>query len=316
MKISYRKYNKNDYNGVIDFFRNLYRESSIVPFWLLQRWEYSEFFVSLLHKHRGSTIDWKDTIYLWETATEGIVAVLCSESPDENIYIHIKSNYRFLEDEIINIAENKVVSELLNKPNIRIWCQEGDKYRESLLQQKGYIKGLDVEYLNWRNLEEDLPEFKLPEGYTIHDMVNEEGLNLQQKIIQITAAFNSDPYPNEIYRNLQRGQSYRKKFDLYTTESDGNVCSFCIIWFDEELNIGYFEPVGTAENHRLKGLGRGTLNVGLKLLKEAGATMAFVGASGDERMSFYKASGFNNRIAFHPWAKTLGSKDDSKDSLF
>ena len=298
-----RKYNVNDYDRGFNFFRELYRESYNVPHWLPIRWEYAEYLVSLLMKDRGSTIDWKETIYVWETDAGKVVAILCSENPDENIYIHAEREFRYLEDEMVDVAEKQIITSTLNKSKIIIWCQSGDSYRESLLKKRGYQKQEIVAYMNWRDLNEPVPEVKMPEGYTLHNMVNEEGLDLQRKIDRMASAFDSKTYPVEVYRNMQRGPSYRKEFDLYTTDSDGNVTSFCIIWYDEELNICDFEPVGTDAAHRRKGLGKATLNAGLRILKQAGVSRAYVGTAGDNRMSFYNASGFTNRVAFHPWMK-------------
>jgi len=300
-----RKYNKNDYKRALDFFRDLYRLSDDLPFWLPSRWEYAEYLVSPLHKYRGSSIDWKETIYLWEADFNEIVALLCSESPDENIFIHTKPEFRFLEEEIVDVAEEQIILGTLRKSKINIWCRHGDSYRESMLQKRDYKKLNAVEYLNWRELDKQLPETEMSDGYTLHDMVSEEGLDLKQKITRMTGAFNSGPYPVDIYRNMQSASSYRKEFDLYTTDTDGNVSSFCIIWYDEELNIGYFEPVGTDSDHRRKGLGKAVLNAGLKRLKQAGVSRACVGSAGDDRKSFYNVSGFTDSLAFHPWTKEL-----------
>ncbi|OGO30579.1 MAG: hypothetical protein A2Z29_11425 [Chloroflexi bacterium RBG_16_56_11] len=306
MDVKFRKYNENDYNRAFNFFRDLYRASDNVPFWLPSRWEYADYLVSPLFKDRGSLIDWKETIYLWETDNGTIVAILCSENPDENIFIHTKPEFRYLEEEMITVAEERIISGNLNQTRISIWCQSGDPYRELILQKRGYKKQIVADYLNWRDLDEPLREIKMPEGYTLQNMVSEEGLDLRHKISRMTGAFGSPkPYPVEIYRNMQSGPSYRREFDLYTKDSGGNVTSFCIIWYDEELNIGYFEPVGTDASHRHKGLGRATLNAGLRCLKQAGVSRAYVGSFGDERMSFYRTSGFTSRLAFHPWTKEL-----------
>jgi hypothetical protein len=306
MIVACSRYNSNDYDRVFNFFRNLYRNSNNVPFWLPARWEYAEYFVSPLHKYRGTSIDWKETVYLWETDSGVITAVLCSEHPDDNIFINTLPEFKYLEEEMVSVAEEKIISKTLQKTRINIWCQNGDTYRESILRKRGYEKQNEVEYLNWRDLDKPLTEVKMPDGYTLHNMVNEEGIDLKHKIMQMTGAFNSETYPVEIYRNMQSSPSYRKKFDLYTTDNLGNVISFCIIWYDLELNIGYFEPVGTNAAQRRKGLGRATLNAGLNCLKQDGVSKAYVGSYGDDRMSFYNASGFTNRIAFHPWSKELG----------
>ena len=305
MSVAYRKYNVNDYDRGFNFFRELYRVSDNVPSWLPVRWEYAEYLVSPLMKDRGSPIDWKETIYLWETDTGEIAAILCSENPDENIYIHTKPEFRYLEEEMVSVAEEEIISGTLNKSKALIECQNGDTYRESILQKRGYQKQTAVGYLNWRDLDKQLPEVKMPDGYTLHNMISEEGLDLQHKITRMTGAFDSEPYPIDIYRQMQRAPTYKKEYDLYSTDSDGNVTSFCIIWYDEELNIGHFEPVGTDVNHRRKGLGKATLNAGLKYLKQAGVSKAYVGSAGDYRRSFYNASGFTNSIAFYAWMKEL-----------
>jgi len=158
MTATYRKYNVNDYGRVINFFRDLYRASDNVPFWLPSRWEYAEYLVSPLHKYRGSPIDWKETIYLWETDNSAIVAILCSENPDENIFLHIMPEFRNLEEEMVYIAEERIISGTLNKVNINVWCQNGDSYRESIMLKRGYKKQGFVEYLDWRDLDKQLPE--------------------------------------------------------------------------------------------------------------------------------------------------------------
>jgi GNAT superfamily N-acetyltransferase len=135
--------------------------------------------------------------------------------------------------------------------------------------------------------------------------VSEDGLDLQHKIDRGTGAFDSATYPAWIYRRMQTGPSYRKDLDLYTTDSEGRVMSFCTIWYDRELNVGYFEPVGTDASARRRGVGRATLNAGLRRLKEAGADRAYVGSSGDNRWAFYNASGFPDSAAFHPWRREL-----------
>jgi len=84
MKTICKKYTPADYDGIIGFFRELHKTSNHTQYWLPQRFEYAEFFIALLHKNRGVKIDWKETIFLWEDEKGKVVALLCSESPDEN----------------------------------------------------------------------------------------------------------------------------------------------------------------------------------------------------------------------------------------
>lgn len=305
MNISSENYTPQDYDKVIAFFRELYSTSGDLPYWLPQRFEYTEFFVSYLNKYRGVEPDWKETIYLYQDETGKLVGLVCSENPDENMFLFALPGYKYLEKDMIVKAE-QTVRDILKRSEIKIWCDDTDLIRIADLEKSGYKKcDAEVEYLNWMDLTRSIPEFKMPDGYTLHDMTDETNLDLQQKIDKITAAFDSETYPVPIYRNLQSGPSYRKDLDLYATGQDGTIATFCFVWADEELNIGYFEPVGTDARHRRKGLGRAILNVGLQRLKQAGVAKAFVGSYGDERMAFYDASGFTNRITLHPWLKYI-----------
>lgn len=305
MTITYRKYEKKDYDSAINFFRRLYRASDKAPHWLPARFEYADYLVSPLHKQRGYPIDWKETIYLWETDSGELVGILCSEDPDKNIFIHTMPDSRNLEEEMIKVAEEQIIRQILKVSEIDIWCQEGDINREEILIKMGYRKKDEVDYLNWLDLSGDIPEVIMPSGYTLHDMVSEDDLDLQHKIDQNTKAFDSPTFPIEIYRNMQQGPSYRKEYDLYTMDIDSKITSNCNIWFDNELNIGYFEPVSTDSDHRRKGLGQATLNEGLKRLKQSGVIRAYVGSYGNDRKAFYNASGFTNSIAFYPWTKDI-----------
>jgi len=302
--ITHRRYNVSDYDAVITFLRDLYQETPTAPYWLPQRFEYAEYLISPLHKDRGYSVDWKDTIYLWEDDGR-IVGVVCSESPDENIFLHMRSEARNLETKMLDFAEQEIVSKIVKKNEIKVWATEGDELRENLLRNKGYTRQSDVEYLNWRDLRQELPEVVLPAGYTVHDMADEMGLDVQHKIDQVTKAFDSKSYPISVLRTLQSGPSYRKDLDLYTKHESGELTSFCTIWVDSVLNVAYIEPVATDANHRRIGLGKAMLAEGLRRLKALGVSIAYVGSAGDDRMNFYKESGFDERVACYAWKKLL-----------
>lgn len=302
MSTTFRKYVSKDYDRVISFFRKLYQAHTTVPYWLPQRFEYAEFLVSPLHEQRGITTDWKETIYFWEADNKKIVGLICSEYPDENIFIFTLPDFEYLENEMIDKGKI-IINNLLNKTEIRIWCEEHNISRQTLLSGKGYKKQTEIEYLNWCELNMPITHAQIPQSYFVQDMTDENNVNLQKKIDNMTEAFDSESYPRWIYRNMQKGTFYRKDLDLYITDEKGDMVSFSIIWYDDVLKIGYFEPVCTVQKHRRKGLGKSLLYVGLARLKRIGAQKAFVGASGNERMEFYDKSGFKQRIIIYPWSK-------------
>ena len=229
MTTTRKKFQPGDYKRVVGFLRELYRDyaqQGDVPYWLPQRWEYAEYLVCPLHKDRGIIPDWKETVHYWEDDQGELVALICSETPDEQIFILTRPDYRYLEAEMIEFAEAEIVPHIVQKKELKVWARDNDQQLQALLTGHGYAMCPEVEYLNWIDLKADLPGFELPEGYLMHDMVNEEGLDLQKKIDSMTAAFESKTYPAAIYRDMQKGPSYRKEYDLYTTDQNGVVCSF------------------------------------------------------------------------------------------
>jgi GNAT superfamily N-acetyltransferase len=306
MAISRRKYQSSDYDAVVDFLRTVYLDDVAQPYWLPQRFEYAEFLISPLHKDRGYPVDWKETIYLW-LDEDKIVGIDCSESPNENIFLHINRNYRQLEQEMIVFAEKEIITKTLSKSEIKIWACEGDIFREELLMRNSYTKQDEVEFLNWRDLRKKLPAVQLPDGYAIHDMVDESGLDVQHKIDQITKAFDSKSYPLPVLRTMQSGPSYRKDLDLFVKDKTGEPVSFATLWVDSALNVAYIEPVATDAGHRRLGLGKALLAEGLRRLENIRVSKAYVGAAGMDRMNFYRESGFDERVALNSWKKQITS---------
>ncbi len=62
---------------------------------------------------------------------------------------------------------------------------------------------------------------------------------------------------------------------------DGVVVAFCTAWFDEQNQIGYFEPVGTSSDCRRRGFAKILLNEGFRLLQSLGASVVYLGHSSD-----------------------------------
>ena len=75
---------------------------------------------------------------------------------------------------------------------------------------------------------------------------------------------------------------YRPDLDIVVTTEDGSPVGAAIIWYDASYEYGEFEPVGTAVDHRGRGVGAAMLRFGLERLAAAGASHAVVGARGDD----------------------------------
>jgi GNAT superfamily N-acetyltransferase len=271
--------------------------------WLSARWEYTAYFINLLCHLMGKN-EWENSIRIWEIS-EGVIVGVVSTEDAENTFIQIHPGYRFIEEDMVMWAEENlaVPADEGNIKRITIWAHDKDELRKSILTKRGYKKSEDFEYLRWQKLDKEIPNIKLPEGYSILSLA--DGVDIFDKCETVAKAFKSSGLPLEVYREMQRAPLYRKDLDIVSIYEDNTISSFCTVWFEEKNRIGVFEPAGTHLDHQRKGLGKAVLIEGLKRLKALGAEIAYVGSYGEATGSFYESAGFINYEPHYPWTKKL-----------
>src|SRR6056297_40673 len=300
-----RLYQKEDYNKIMDFLSEMYKENKNQHCWLPARWEYAEHLVNPLYMERGHK-NWEPYIKIWEV-DDKIVGI---SHPEEtyNAFIQIRPDYRELEPEMIEWAIEKIKKPMgdHNKEKIVIWANDSDDYRKELLKEKGFEKGSDCNYLNRQKLDKEFNP-KLPTGFRFRSM--DEEISFVKRYNVINKAFHpKSDFIKEVPKSfvkMANAPMYRPDLDLIIEDKHGNVASSCVIWIDDENEIGMFEPVGTHPDYTRKGLGRALLKEGLRRLKEIGAKMAYVESYGDNRYAFYKSVGFKAYDKDYPWIKII-----------
>ena len=155
---------------------------------------------------------------------------------------------------------------------------------------------------NMRSLEE-IEEPRLPQGYRLTTMA--EYHDFASRSAAHRTAFSPSRFRDDIYAKVRETQPYRADLDCVVVAPDGSVASYTLAWLDEENAVGEFEPVGTHEDHRRRGLGRAVNLFALQRLRDEGATTSLVGCRGDEAYpiprTLYESVGFRERarsIAF------------------
>ena len=299
-----RDYTEGDYKKIIDFLREIYKINKNQHCWLPSRWEYAEHLVNPLYIERGYS-SWEKFIRIWEARGE-IVAVAHKEDTC-NAFLQVRPDYRNLEEEMINWVEDNIYevieTETGEERKSVIWVNESDSYRKNLVADFGFEKGDTGCYLNMQKLDEEYrPD--LPEGYSIG---GDQELNLLKRYNVIHKSFhpesdNLKEVPGHFLKMLE-APMYRPDLDIVIESKDGAFASSCIIWYDQVLKIGMFEPVGTHPDYLRRGLGREVIIEGLRRLKELGAERAYVEAYGDKRYGFYKSAGFESQDIDYPFIK-------------
>jgi len=307
-----------DFLRVRDFLNRTYAAFPLPVNWGLERWNYARYFVAPMLGAYGTEDGtpegslrairhWEEMVRVWEDAAGEIAGVTCIEHPDPThdgygeIFLQRHPDKLDLLDEMLKTGEALYVHP--SKHRVYTWAFDGDEELIEALRSRGYERRNEpVSHL----LELEFgatPEVELPEGYALRSMAEENDIEKRREIFG--RGFNhEDPkeWPSAFsYRELQNAPDYRKEHDLVIVAPDGSYAACAIVWLDAVNRIGHLEPLGTHPDHRRKGLARAIVLAGIRLLQSQGATrMPMCGFE-----PFYRAVGFAERAAQHPWVKEL-----------
>ncbi len=98
----------------------------------------------------------------------------------------------------------------------------------------------------------------------------------------------------DAYTALYKAPGYRDELGLRVCYQDREIVAGCICWYDDVGRCGEFEPVGTAEGHRGKGLAYAVMAKALENLSRTRAEMVYVRTGKDNRpaVRLYQKLGF------------------------
>lgn len=250
----------------------------------------------------------EDTVFLWETEDGALAAILNPEGTGE-AFLQVHPAYRTpeLEAEMVAVAEDCVAAARANgKRRLCVWAGERDVSLAQLLRSRGYRLGEWPEYRRRRSLDQPIIDAVIAPGYTVRSLGDRDELPARSWLSW--KGFHPDE-PDEDYSgwewylNVQRAPLYRRDLDLVAVAPDGELASFCTIWFDDVTRMGIFEPVATHPNYQRRGLGRAVMTEGLRRLKRMGATLALVGSYSVEAGGLYAAMGFTEYDLVQPWLR-------------
>ena len=182
-------------------------------------------------------------------------------------------------------------------PALKVWAADGWPEAD-LLADLGYAVGDESLIQYFQSLERDLPEPVVQEGYALRSVAGPDEVPARVEVHR--SAFAPSRMTVEKYEILVGLPAYRYDLDTVVEAADGTFAAFTMAWLDLEARLGYFEPVGTHQDHQRRGLGRAVQLHALRRLREEGAREAMVYADTPNEASnaLYRSVGFR-QIALH-----------------
>ncbi|MGD2043487.1 MAG: GNAT family N-acetyltransferase, partial [Acidimicrobiia bacterium] len=169
-----------------------------------------------------------------------------------------------------------------------------DEELVSELKRQGYSPVSTYHSYRW-DLNADLPQPILPDGWTLRHLRGEEEANDRRAAAH--AAFESTmPAAMHLQRYLgfMRSPEYVPERDLVAVDPDGRIASF-MVWWADDSGVAQIEPFGTHPDYHRQGIGRALIYHGLLQMKAAGMHTCRV-LTDDWRAAtaFYEGVGFTD----------------------
>jgi len=306
MKTNMRPYrSENDYWRIREFLRqvmilNDLREKS----WHVARLDYWRWH-GIENCHVCDSLE--KVIYLWETGDGQLAAVLNAEGRgDAFLQVHPTLRTNALLEEMVAAAEQYLPGIGENgKHTLTVYVDSNDRALQQILSRRGYARQGAAEHQHRRLLDAPIPGTLIPLGYMVRSLGDEGELPARSWLSW--KGFHPDE-PDEKYEgwewylNIQRCPLYRRDLDLVAVAPDGELASFCTIWYDDVTRSAYYEPVATHPNHLRRGLGKAVMSEGLRRLQRMGALAAFVGGYSPRANALYDSLAPDFELS-EPWQR-------------
>ena len=310
MRPTWRRYRtEEDYWRIRPFLREVFllngrREVS----WTVARWDYWRW--PGVESWGGGPLE--EEVFLWELPDGQIAAVLNAEGHGQAfLQVHPGRRTPQLEAEMLEVAEQHLATPGANgRRRLCVWADAQDRLRQDLLKRRSYARGAGPECQHRRSLSAPIPDVPVAEGYTVRALGDLQELPARSWFSW--KAFHPDESEERYtrlgwkwYLDIQRCPLYRRDLDIVAVAPNGDLASFCTVWYDDATRSAYFEPVGTYTPYQRRGLARAVMVEGLSRVRRLGATVAFVGGYSPEANALYNSVMGPAYALSEPWVREV-----------
>ncbi|MBN2155527.1 MAG: GNAT family N-acetyltransferase [Candidatus Lokiarchaeota archaeon] len=300
MAIRIRSYNHSiDLSQVKQFLAATFLRKNSFQLWIPTRFENAVFF----DINRSKNVQlWVETNKSDSKSSQHIVGVSIIDPPNQ-IYTLVHPGYKSLIDEMICIAENRIMDNSSHKvERIVTYVAENDTEHTNILNKHGYDYHNIREHVRCRSPHLSLPPTSLPQGFHITS-IGEDSYTQYMQSIEIV--FGHKLFTSEVFAAMRTTHFYHSDLLLGVFTQNDTLVSFAMIRIDEN-KIAELEPVGTLPAFRRKGLAKAVLIEALYRTLAYNPRAFYVGgAPTSEADRLYTSLGFTDKKIIQRWIKEI-----------
>lgn len=226
--------------------------------------------------------------WIWRDQA-GELSAFVTMSGENTVLMQVKPALRGavgLEDQVLAWAKEQRPS-----ASYTFHAFDSDQATLAWLAERGFQLGeWGIIYFR-RSLDAPIEPANLPEGFVLRQ-VNDH--DVDERSAAHCSAFVPSGLSPHYYRRLRSRPGYDPELDLIAVAPNGQIASFCNLWYDVQNRVGYFEPVGTRPEFRRLGLSQNVLREGFRRLQARGARECLVPTS----LSNLPAQGLYRSLGF------------------
>ena len=259
--------------------------------WLQPRWAY-------MHCHPLVRDIDLSTVGLWDSDGE-VVAAVHPEHDAGTVYFQLDPGHSRLRPEMLRYAEANLSVGVDGGRALRIVINDADADLQHLVQERGYARGQSGEAVSCLDRAAFAPVPPLPAGFRLGTLAaGVEPVSLG-RLLWRGFGHTGEPPPasDDDYMFMRSARTFQADLHVVAVAPDGELASYCGLWYEPVHAIAYLEPVVTDPGFRRMGLGRATVLEGLRRCAARGATRAYVGSA----EPFYRTLGFRQHATSTVW---------------
>lgn len=254
-----------------------------------------EFFMVLCH------LDPREHVRLWQAGSKLIGYAILGEDPSISWQILPGFQWRGIEEDALAWAEERL-AELRGKEHEK-WkgslvsgARQDDARRIEFLKERGFVFSGEFAEVNMiRSLEETMPEWAIPPGYTVRSVRNPEEIGDRAAAQRdVWRPWTVGDVSDEDYLRFTALPGYDPELDVVALAPSGEIAAYVNGWLDPASGIGDLGPVGARPAYRRHGLTRAVLAECLRRMKARGMDRACVSTtvSNAAATALYTSIGF------------------------